>query len=268
MHKIKFRLSAFLLLMFALTYVNAGIVRAAESTSYILQTYGDSMTNKNTGVSAGYSLQGSVDWNQKKLTSTSYQIVSDGGTKTSANSSTGGSSGGSGDPVNGGGEAQGSRGNRGGSFGFTLPAGIFHPSADKDPQSTEPATIEPVVQVAAPTVLVRTVARTQPIVVPSETAPFVRSPIVETFSPSPDILCFSKTTSIGCMTVAEGVVLSRLSLLYRAEQVISSVPAFQIVRGSTFTSSLIGMRAGSITIEALFFPFGFFLRKRKDRRKC
>jgi hypothetical protein len=271
MDKIKFRFPAFILLTFVLGSINASIVRAAESSSYRLETYRET-ADAVLGTSAGYRLRGSPDWSRRVLVGEHYQIVPDGGSGYPANvpeASIGASGGGGGvnNPV-------ASRGDRAGSFTVDFGADRLALSAQRSSTDTlhdAPHQDDSAVQgVSTNQPVTRTVIsplrqkQSQPVAV----LPFERSTIVETYTPITSIPCLSNDTSIGCMTIVEATLLSRLSFLFRAEQAISSIPAFQTMGRSVFTSSLMTMRAGSISLEGLLFPLALFRRRKKKSSKC
>jgi hypothetical protein len=271
MDKIKFRFPAFILLTFVLGSINASIVRAAESSSYRLETYGES-ADVVAGASAGYTMRGSVDWTRKVLMGQNYQIVPDGGSGYS--SSRGGGGDGSSTGSEGTTTVVASRGDRAGSFVFDFASAGASEGSTRLPLSGEQRH-EPSSEV------VREEMPSQHFIPQNDThplyrqkvervasvRPFERSRIIETYTPIAQIPCLTQSTRIGCITVAEATVLSRLSFLYRAEQAISSIPAFQSFGRSAFTSSLLNMRAGSISLEGLFFPFGFLRRKKRKSEK-
>lgn len=274
MNKIKFRFPAFILLTFVLGCINAGIVRAAESSSYRLETYGAS-ADVTVGTSAGYSVQGSVDWTEKVLVGQHYQIVPGGDSSSTDAGAGAGALSGDNAGDDGGVGVPASRGDRAGIFSVNLPSvssdtfttsghqplfnSIFDSTSGSVAESDVSAQTE-TPKVQAPFYRQKNIERIATL------PPFERSQIIETFTPKEQIPCLSRSTMIGCMTIAEATLLSRFSFLYRAEQAISSIPAFQNVARSAFTSSLLNVRAGSITLEGLFFPFGF-MRRRKKKAK-
>lgn len=269
MDKIKYRCLAFILLTLMLGSINSGIVRAAESSSYRLETYQET-ADALVGASDGYSVHGSLDWSRRVLAGEHYQIVPDGGSGYSSSSATDtGTS-----PGREGGEMQSATG---GGHRAGFPSILF--GSDRV-ESSEIPMVDGMHQASVRVPVVQQIVPDQPT--PQDTVrtspkkkiakfipihrPFVRSTIVEIYTPITSIPCISHDTRIGCMTIAEATFLSRLSFLYRAKEAISSIPAFQTMGRSVFTSSLMTMRSGSISVEGLFFPFAFLRRRRKNSK--
>ena len=217
-------------------------------------------------LSNSYQLQGGMMWKQDSgLQSEHYQLVQESPAPAPATTTSGGNE-------TGGGGGNGGGGKRG--AGEVLhPSAQEHPSAPS-PQKTavaKPVPSQPVVilQPAAPSTSTRVAthipSERQPSSIPRNAPEKVtpQTPVAVT-----NIFCITQHT-LGCLSVAEGGIMVRLSTLYRFESVYSGIPAYQSLSASVVSlRPLLAVRPGFVSIEGgLLFPLGLLRRRRHKQGK-